>query len=509
MSPLNVVIRANGGEAIGLGHIRRCLTLAEALARQGATVHFLTNDNQAALDTVRTAGFDAIPVDLEKDFEETRDAIRSLQANVLVVDSYDIDTNYLTRIRDSHNILVAIDDNADRRLPVDVVINGNAYGPSLKYDVLPETMLLLGPQYAILRKEFSDTVVRRMGGPAKKILITIGGSDPARLTPELVDLVLRERPEMQLDVVVGPFFKQRDPFFEANTNRLEQIRVHYNPGDMRSLMLESDLAITGGGQTTYELAATGTPAIAIATADNQWHNLDELVRVGTLRFAGNVSDPSLPAKLEKEVGELVDHPEKRSEMSHRGLELIDGNGTERVASQLIKVLRRRETGLAESGLQLRPAGSGDVRLLWEWANDPTVRQYSHHPETIAWESHVRWYGVQLVSADTRFWILEKSGEPVGQIRYDKNCADNSAEINFLVDRNHRGHGYGTELIRRTRELACSELGVSRITAVTFVENTASARIFESLQFEQLGSALIHGRQCYQFSWDVKGSDNQR
>ena len=336
MSPQTVAIRANGSEVIGLGHIRRCLTLSEALARQGATVHFVTNDNQAAIETVRTSGFDVTSVDLEKDFEQTRDTIQRLRAKVLVVDSYDIDADYLNRIREPRNILVAVDDNADRRLPVDVVINGNAYGPSLQYDVLPETVLLLGAQYAILREEFSHAVSRQIEGPAKRILITIGGSDPAHLTPKLVDLVLRGSPAAQVDVIVGPFFEQTDPVTEATSRKREQIRVLYNPGDMRSLMVNADLAITGGGQTTYELAATGTPALAILTAENQLHNLKALDTLGTLIFAGGRDDVDLIQKLSTGFATLLNHPGRRAEMSKRGRELIDGLGAERLAKALMR-----------------------------------------------------------------------------------------------------------------------------------------------------------------------------
>lgn len=334
MSPLTVAIRANGSDEIGLGHIRRCLTLSEALARQEATVHFVTNDNQAALETVKANGFHATPVEMEKDFEQTLETIRRLRANVLVVDSYDIDADYLSRIRDPRNILVAIDDNADRRLPVDVVINGNAYGPSLMYDVLPETVLLLGAQYAILRKEFSRAPERRIEDTAKRILVTIGGSDPAHLTPRLIEMVLRGQPGMQVDVVVGPFFDQTDPITDATADKREQIRVHRSPGDMRALMVEADLAITGGGQTTNELAATGTPALAILTAQNQLQNLKALDRLGTLIFAGSRDDEDLLEKLSSGFKLLVNDTKLRSEMSKRGRELVDGLGAERLALAL-------------------------------------------------------------------------------------------------------------------------------------------------------------------------------
>jgi len=39
MSGLNIAIRTNGGVSLGLGHVRRCLTLAQSLGKVGANVH--------------------------------------------------------------------------------------------------------------------------------------------------------------------------------------------------------------------------------------------------------------------------------------------------------------------------------------------------------------------------------------------------------------------------------------------------------------------------------------
>ena len=93
MRPLTIAIRASGGEVIGLGHLRRCLSLAQALSRQGATVLFVTNDEQAVFGLIRDNGFEATFVDSKSDFEQTRDAIDRWSASALVVDSYDISTD--------------------------------------------------------------------------------------------------------------------------------------------------------------------------------------------------------------------------------------------------------------------------------------------------------------------------------------------------------------------------------------------------------------------------------
>jgi UDP-2,4-diacetamido-2,4,6-trideoxy-beta-L-altropyranose hydrolase len=507
MNPLTVAIRANGNDVVGLGHIRRCLSLGQALSRQGATVRFISNSDKAALALIARNGFEATPVDLENDLAQTCAALDQSSANGLVIDSYDIDTTYLVDVRKHVSLLAVIDDIADRRLPVDVVINGAIYASELCYDVPPNTILLLAAQYAILRREFALEPERVIAGPASRILVTLGGSDSTGLTLRLIEWLLQESQGIILDVVVGPFFNDRKTILEMAAQRPEQVRAHYNPEDMRSLMLDADLAISGGGQTTYELAATGTPTVAIATAENQLQNLAALAQAGSLLHAGSADDRDLQTRLLRQIRKIINDRDKRSEMSRTGRRLVDGRGAERAARHMIAQMRREGALTDGNMLQIRPSDSGDVQLLWEWANDPNIRRNSHHSEPIPWESHRGWYNARLLSPDTRFWILEKSGEPVGQIRYDKDRDRNSAELSFSIAGKHRGQGYGTELVRRTRELACAELSVGRITAVTFMENTASARVFKRLGFTLLGSALIKGHQCYQFYWGPAGNDD--
>jgi RimJ/RimL family protein N-acetyltransferase len=155
----------------------------------------------------------------------------------------------------------------------------------------------------------------------------------------------------------------------------------------------------------------------------------------------------------------------------------------------------------EASLRVRPATLEDARLLWEWANDRSVRANSINQEPIPWESHLKWYECRLSSPGTRFWIMEAAGEPVGQIRYDTDEEGESAEISFSVAGSHRGRGYGTKLIRLTVALACKELNVPRITAITFVENQASYTAFLRTGFKSLGVRLIGGHECYKLCWE--------
>jgi spore coat polysaccharide biosynthesis predicted glycosyltransferase SpsG len=105
-------------------------------------------------------------------------------------------------------------------------------------------------------------------------------------------------------------------------------------------MLGADVAISGGGQTLYELAATGTPAVAIRLADNQTLNLRNLQAAGMLLWAGDAGDADLETMVTSALMVLAENRGRRTEMSRRGRALVDGRGAARVAAAVLDEVRR-------------------------------------------------------------------------------------------------------------------------------------------------------------------------
>lgn len=149
-----------------------------------------------------------------------------------------------------------------------------------------------------------------------------------------------------------------------------------------------------------------------------------------------------------------------------------------------------------SEMVLRPAGSDDAALLWEWANDPSVRANAFRGDPIPWESHLRWLEGKLASRDCRMWILEVDGGPAGQIRYDRDGA--TAIISFSVDRTRRGQGIGKALISRSAALACRELGVRVLAGLVKPGNPASSRVFEATGFTRVGDVPVEGQAAVRY-----------
>lgn len=333
--------RTTYSAAIGMGHLRRCVTLALELKQKGATCRFLLTGDSQGVSWTKTNGFDAQSIDGTGD--SIVEALRERPSTTLVVDDYALAATDFSRLR-PERALAVIDDLADRPLDVDLVLNANAYAVSLRYLTPSGCEMLLGPRYALLRPSFRDLARRKATDSVRRILVTLGGSDPARRTLAVTRKLLSDLHGPKLDVVLGPLYGDRSDL-EAiikGSGRGGDVHLHHAPDDLAPLMIEADLAVSAGGQTTYELAAAGVPAVALCLADNQRDNLAALSLVPTLLEA--TADEVIPA-----VRRLVADPALRQKMSDAAQALVDGRGAARAAQALIALSGARGEGTSRGG----------------------------------------------------------------------------------------------------------------------------------------------------------------
>lgn len=334
---VRVAFRTGGGRGIGLGHVRRCLSLALALRDLGAQSLFLLDGDPEVGELVAAAGYESMRIRPEHDLEDSIRRCKDYRVDVIVADSYSLTASYLQQLREAARFVVALDDLADRELPVNLVINGSAGAERLRYRGGQQTKYLLGPQYILLRQEFAKSPTRAIVDRIGRILITVGGSDPNNLTVRLMQWTAKTLGPVQQDVVVGPLFQQANAVRTEARASSGSITLHDNPENMRTLMLSADLALCGGGQTIYELAVTGTPAIAVRMAGNQTVNLEGLSAVGSLLWAGDANDADLETKVTRALKTLAGDASRRATMSRLGRALVDGQGSARVARALLEL----------------------------------------------------------------------------------------------------------------------------------------------------------------------------
>ena len=230
---------------------------------------------------------------------------------------------------------MSIHDFVPYPFPSDIVVNGNIYAPELNYQSTSEgTEFLLGSKYTLLRQEFQNISRSSISKNVNLMLITVGGSDKLNLTPKIIAIIDRLECDLHLDVVVGPGFNNIAQIISITKEIDIEVALHFNVSKMSELMMNSDLAISAGGSTLYELAATGTPAITLLQADNQIKVAEAMDREGVvinLGFGDLVSEE----EVKKTINKLINDFSLRKRMSDKGQSLVDGQGASRVAQFIL------------------------------------------------------------------------------------------------------------------------------------------------------------------------------
>ena len=341
---MKIGIRVDGGENIGMGHIQRCLALAQQLKKRNTEVIFIFLKNEIVKEKIEKEGFGEIElkerIDLKEDLIKTSKIIKEESIDILITDSYKFNQDYLVEIKKKTPFLISIDDLGKFSFPSDIVINQNIYAKSLNYRSLNgKTKFLLGPKYALLREEFTNVKERKIEEKIQNLLITLGGEDRFNLSPKILKVLDKIEEDFGITVIIGPFFKNLTQIEKVIKKMKKKVNLIHNPFSISKLMLSSDLAISGGGITLYELAATSTPALSICLADNQLKSIKRMERKGMIIGLG-WGNRFAEEEFRQNLSTLCNNFELRKKMCQKGQKLVDGKGAQRVTNLILqKVLR--------------------------------------------------------------------------------------------------------------------------------------------------------------------------
>src|SRR5581483_868464 len=309
-----LLIRADAGAEIGAGHAMRCLALAEAWHKAGGKAAFLMAATTSFVsEKIRAEGFEVVhvraPRGSPEDARETRKLCLDRQARWLVLDGYAFDADYHQQVSLPACGLMIVDDlgNAGYRA-ADIILNQNLHaGPSLYRQRKPQARLLLGPRYALIRREFIATrgTAREISALATRVLVTTGGGDPRNLLPTIVQAIAELTCPVEARVVVGGAV----PHLKAVGGTCGScVRIETGVHDLSGLMMWADIAISTAGSTCWELCCLGRPPVVIDIAENQRPIAQQLARRG---IAVHVPfDHISAAGLAQALGTLIISPER-------------------------------------------------------------------------------------------------------------------------------------------------------------------------------------------------------
>ena len=345
-------IRADGNKQIGIGHVMRCLTIADALREQGEQVVFFLAD-EACRELVTSRGFDCYVTDtaynnMEAELPVLEEMLSDLRVDGLIIDSYFVTERYLTCLRDKI-VTAYLDDMESFAYPVDVLINYNvfakaeaypygvAYSPERENECGKnrETLVLAGPEYAPVRREFLEHR-RPAENEVKNIMITLGGSDAYNLSSKIAEKLL-EHAGVNIHVVCGPFNLHKKQLYRL-AEQNSDLNVHENVKEMWKLMAECDLAVSAAGSTMCELATMGVPAVTFSFVDNQKRIAEAFGERGAAVTVGHYEperETAFLADIFSAVTDLYNDADKRKKLALKARETVDGRGAVRIAEVIV------------------------------------------------------------------------------------------------------------------------------------------------------------------------------
>jgi len=325
---MKVLVLTEGGKNIGFGHITRCAATYEALQVGGIQPIFIINGDESALQQFK--GNQSINLDWLNDTESLFSYVEN--ADIVFVDSYLVDYDLCKNISKTAKTVVYFDDEMRMDYPEGFVVNGAISAEQMPYPERKGVIYLLGAQYAPLRREFWDVPAKSIRNNLETAMITFGGTDVCNLTPKILKLLVDAHPQLNKKVVIGKGF--------VNISEIESIKdcntelIYYpDATGVRKVMLESDIAISAGGQTLYELARIGVPTIGICVAANQLGNIREWAETGFLKYIDSGNPENLGLELEDAIKYLV-NKHVRMDMAAIGRKIIDGRGCNRIINKI-------------------------------------------------------------------------------------------------------------------------------------------------------------------------------
>jgi UDP-2,4-diacetamido-2,4,6-trideoxy-beta-L-altropyranose hydrolase len=336
-----IFIVTEGGKNIGLGHVRRCLVIAQELQKRDMDVLFLVNEDSSAIEWIKNKGFHyKISFCTKLQFLNAAGPRKSL----VVIDTKRPVATFIRALKSRGYKTVLMDNITNARLEADSVIYPTAiYENNMDWKGFKGT-IYGGAKYIPIARSFIE--MRKQAADKKlrlpyQVLVTMGGSDPNQLTGKIVAALLMSQVPMHIRVAIGPAFSS-DHLLDSIANRHQQ-NVQFVEGkdDLSTDMAESHVAITALGTTIFELACMGVPAIIVANYKSDEMDMIAFKKLGIalpLGYHALISD----FQIRETMVNLLENKGLWGNMSQKGKMLIDCNGAERIADIVEKLCRISE-----------------------------------------------------------------------------------------------------------------------------------------------------------------------
>jgi UDP-2,4-diacetamido-2,4,6-trideoxy-beta-L-altropyranose hydrolase len=330
MHKSRVVFKADGNKDIGLGHIYRCIALAQILKSEFELAFLSENSDTEVLNLLKETFYII-------EYNETNNSTEYLSAilridDIIVFDGYSNNYDVQLKFKSYVKTLVSVDDLANTKFISEIIFNHGDISVLPDYNISSVTKIYSGLNFLILRKEFLDKPlyrkqsVNRNGG----ILISFGSSDPYGITPKILAILNSLNLNFEINILTG-LKSSYDSMIELIDKYPKcKIKIHYslNANEIICLLKNISFAITTASTTALEICCCNIPLL-IGTVVNNQHSIHNIL----VKNGCALTVDSWITADEKKIQEkllLLQKESVSSEIKEQQNKSFDGKSSERI-----------------------------------------------------------------------------------------------------------------------------------------------------------------------------------
>ena len=340
---MNVLIRADGNEKIGSGHIMRTKSIAAQLKKLGAKVLYALADergkrliNNEFQSVVLSSNYEC----LDDEINALSSVIKEQKIKLILLDSYFVTPKYFKELKKLAKVAY-IDDLDAFAYECEALINYGAFFDKNEYKARQNLAKkhFLGSEFAPLRAEFGSTQKSSKNTQKKQVLLTTGNTDLLGIMPRLLEAFLSDESLKNLEfLAISGAFNEHENKLLALSAKHKNIKVLKNPENMAQIMAEADFVLSAGGSTLYELASLAKAVICFSIAANQ-NNIKSWAEAGAMLYAGDakVDSHSVVARSVNLLKSLLNDENLAKILGQKAHFFVDGKGAIRLAKELLSL----------------------------------------------------------------------------------------------------------------------------------------------------------------------------
>ena len=340
---MNVLIRADGNERIGSGHIMRTKSIAAQLKGLGAKVLYALADergkrliNNEFQSVVLSSNYEC----LDDEINTLSSVVKEQEIKLILLDSYFVTPKYFKELKKLAKVAY-IDDLDAFAYECEALINYSAFFDKNEYKARQNLAKkhFLGSEFAPLRAEFGSTQKSSKNTQKKQVLLTTGNTDLLGIMPRLLEAFLSDESLKNLEfLAISGAFNEHENKLLALSAKHKNIKVLKNPENMAQIMAEADFVLSAGGSTLYELASLAKAVICFSIAANQ-NNIKSWAEAGAMLYAGDAKadSHSVVAKSVNLLKSLLNDENLAKTLGQKAHFFVDGKGAIRLAKELLNL----------------------------------------------------------------------------------------------------------------------------------------------------------------------------